>query len=107
MADIQAISTGLTLSEDGIWYASDTETISYPSDGNEACFSVEENSFWFRHRNNCIVSVVNSYPPANKGTIFDIGGGNGFVSSRLANAGFDVALVEPGPTGAYYAKTRG
>ena len=107
MADIQSISTGLTLGKDGIWYASDVEKISYPSGGNEECFSVEESSFWFRHRNNCIVSVVNSYPPANKGKIFDIGGGNGFVSSSLANAGFDVALVEPGQTGACYAKARG
>jgi len=107
MVDIQSISTGLRLGEDEVWYASDAENISYPSDGNEACFSVEDDSFWFRHRNNCIVSVVNSYPPKNKGTIFDIGGGNGFVSLGLANAGFDVALVEPGSAGAHYAKIRG
>lgn len=107
MADIQSVSTGLRLGEDGIWYASDAENISYPSGGNEACFSVEDDSFWFKHRNHCIVSVVNSYPPKNNETIFDIGGGNGFVSLGIADAGFDVALVEPGTRGAYYAKTRG
>ena len=45
--------------------------------------------------------------PEDNGTIFDIGGGNGFASSNLANAGFDVILVEPGKIGAYNAKKRG
>lgn len=107
MVDIKSISTGLKLGQEEIWYTADDEAISYPSSGNEACFSVEGESFWFKHRNNCIVSVINSYPPINNETIFDIGGGNGFVSLGLANAGFDVALVEPGITGAYNAKKRG
>lgn len=107
MADIKSISTGLKLGKDGIWYSKDTERISYPSDGNEACFAIEDNSFWFRHRNNCIVSIVSSFPSNNKKTIFDIGGGNGFVSLGLINAGFDVVLVEPGRTGSSIAKSRG
>ena len=107
MIDIQEISTGLKLGEDGIWYSTDTESISYPSEGNVSCFAVEESSFWFRHRNNCIASIVKSYPPENDGTIFDIGGGNGFVSLGLANSGFNVALVEPGTVGASNAKKRG
>jgi SAM-dependent methyltransferase len=107
MVDIQAISTGLQLGDDGIWYSTDIESISYPSEGNDSCFAIEENSFWFRHRNNCIASVVKSYPPENNGTIFDIGGGNGFVSLGLANSGFNVALVEPGKVGASNAKQRG
>ena len=107
MVDIQSISTGLKLGEDGIWYGSGNQNISYPAGGNEACFAVEDSSFWFGHRNNCIASIVGSYPPANNGTIFDIGGGNGFVSLGLVNAGFDVALVEPGRVGASKAKNRG
>lgn len=107
MANIQSVSTGLKLGEDGIWSGMDTENVSYPSDGNEAYFAIEDNSFWFRHRNNCIISIVNTYPPKNNGTIFDIGGGNGFVSFALANAGFDVALVEPGASGTSKAKNRG
>lgn len=107
MIDIQTISKGLELGEDGIWYSEETENISYPKDSNQACYSVEENSFWFRHRNNSILSVIKTYPPENKGTIFDIGGGNGFVASGLSSAGFDVALVEPGITGAAQAKKRG
>lgn len=107
MTDIKSISTGLKVGKDGIWYSTDAENISYPSDGNEVCFAVEDSSFWFRHRNNCIVAIVNTFPPNNNKTIFDIGGGNGFVSLGLANAGFDVALVEPGRTGSSHAKSRG
>lgn len=107
MVDIRSISTELKLGDDEIWYSSNNQKTSYPSDGNENSFAVEDSSFWFRHRNSCIVSVVKSYPPEDNGTIFDIGGGNGFVSSGLANAGFDVALVEPGRVGASNAKSRG
>jgi SAM-dependent methyltransferase len=107
MVDIQSISAGLRLDEDGIWYAQDNQDISYPSGGNEGAFAVEDGSFWFRHRNNCIISIVKNYPPEGNGTIFDIGGGNGFVASGLVDAGFDVALLEPGKTGALNAKMRG
>ncbi len=107
MPNIQAVSTNLKVGQDGIWYSNDTQDISYPSDGNEACFAIEDNSFWFKHRNNCIISVVKLYPPEDNGTIFDIGGGNGFVSLALAASGFDVALVEPGRAGASNAKHRG
>ena len=107
VADIHFISTGLKLAEDGIWYSSESEGVSYPSDGNESCFLVEDGSFWFKHRNNCIVSIVESFPPEDRGAIFDIGGGNGFVSLGLWKAGFKVTLVEPGAVGAASAKKRG
>jgi len=107
MMDIQEISTNLTLGPDEIWYSQDCHEISYPPDGNEACATIEDTSFWFRHRNNCILSVVITYPPHDKGTIFDIGGGNGFVAMALAASGFDVVLMEPGRTGAFNAKSRG
>jgi len=107
MVDMKSISTGLKLGDDGIWYSQDNENISYPSEGNENCFAVEDGSFWFRHRNNCIASIVKNFPPKDNETIFDIGGGNGFVSLGLANAGFDVALLEPGSVGTRNAKKRG
>lgn len=107
MVDIDSISTGLALGDDGIWHAHGVQPISYPSGGNENCYALEDRSFWFRHRNQCIASVVRSFPPADGETIFDIGGGNGFVALGLADAGFDVALIEPGKEGAGNAKRRG
>lgn len=105
--DIESISTGLERGEDGIWYSEDTREVSYTADGHAACFAIEDDSFWFRHRNDCILSIVERFPPEDGGTLVDIGGGNGFVAAALAAAGFEVALVEPGHAGAANARRRG
>lgn len=97
----------LRFGEDGVLYANGACAISYPDEGNNACFEVEDQSFWFRHRNDCIRELVRNFPPTGKGPIFDVGGGNGFVAKGLMDAGWDVVLVEPGPSGASNAKKRG
>ena len=97
------LSSRLALDEHGIWRAPETEEISYPDTGNSACFQLEDDSFWFRHRNACILALVKRFRP--EGAIVDVGGGNGFVAQALINAGFDCILLEPGPTGALNAKT--
>jgi 2-polyprenyl-3-methyl-5-hydroxy-6-metoxy-1,4-benzoquinol methylase len=107
MMDIASISNGLYQADDGIWYSTEDEDISYPVDGNDTCFSLEDSSFWFRHRNACIESVISAFPPENNGAIFDVGGGNGYVSHGLSQAGFDTVLVEPGKAGASNAIQRG
>lgn len=104
--DIQLYSTNLN-SKNGIWVTpDDEESISYPSDGNQACFQVEDNSFWFKHRNECIIHFVNKFHNKNK-YFFDVGGGNGFVAKYLQEQGVDVCLLEPGTEGALNARDRG
>lgn len=76
-----------------------------PEWGNQACFDVEDSSFWFRHRNACILEAVRQYPPA--GPLFDIGGGNGFVAKAMQDARLEVVLVEPGAAGTVNARRRG
>ncbi|MCB0332599.1 MAG: class I SAM-dependent methyltransferase, partial [Bdellovibrionales bacterium] len=98
-------SSNLELRSDGLWVSKDQSEIAYPESGNEGCYQIEENSFWFRHRNNAIVSVIRAFAP--NGAIYDIGGGNGFVSLGMKDAGFDVVLVEPGVSGALNGKKRG
>lgn len=92
---------------DGIWYADQEEVVSYPDSGNDSYFEIEDKSFWFRHRNNCICSLVERFPPPAKGPIYDVGGGNGYVAKRLMDAGFKVVLIEPRHSGASNAKKRG
>ena len=104
---IKQFSSSIKWKEDGIYYADSSSKISYPDHGNDNCFEIEEKSFWFRHRNNCIIEMINNYPPIINGPIFDVGGGNGFVSKGLLDAGFDVVFVEPGLYGAMNAKNRG
>lgn len=104
---IEALNADLRLDADGIWYSSASQVVSYPAAGNDSCFWLEDNSFWFRHRNRCIVQAVSGFPPGDRETIFDIGGGNGYVTAGLERAGFEVVLLEPGASGAANAKKRG
>ena len=94
----------LTQDEQGIYRGNNTSPISYPADGNKDCFLLEDDSYWFKHRNECITSVIKSYPP--NGPIIDVGGGNGFVSRGILDAGFDAVLLEPGVEGAINGKIR-
>jgi SAM-dependent methyltransferase len=105
--DLSRYASGLRLADDGIWYASEQQSVSYPTEGNDKCFEIEDKSFWFKHRNACIVELVKKFPPRGNGPIVDVGGGNGFVARSLMDAGWDVVLVEPGPAGARNAKKRG
>jgi SAM-dependent methyltransferase len=103
--DFVSLASTLTRRDPGIWFSRRSASVSYPASGNAECLVVEERSFWFRHRNCCIVSLVRRYPP--KGCFLDIGGGNGFVSKGLTAAGFACALLEPGIDGALAAHARG
>jgi SAM-dependent methyltransferase len=105
MINLQAIAPNIRMSPEGYWTAPAAARISYPAGGNDACFAVEDSSFWFGHRNACIREVLRQFPPS--GTVFDIGGGNGCVAKVLQESGLDVVLVEPGASGAQNAVQRG
>lgn len=90
---------------DGIHFAKKESEISYPKGGNQQWFQIEENSFWFKHRNQCILSLVEKHSP--KELFFDIGGGNGFIAKWLENNNINTVLVEPGIQGCVNAKERG
>lgn len=106
MMIVSEIASNLKLLEEGIWISRNaSQDISYPKDGNSACLKIEEQFFWFKHRNDCLIEVLKRFPP--EGTLFDVGGGNGFVSFALKNSGFDTIVVELGIEGARNAKQRG
>ncbi len=93
------------IAKDGIYFSKQTSDISYPESGNESCFQIEQDSFWFNHRNNCIFEAVKKYAPNE--LFFDIGGGNGFVAKALEDAGIKTVLIEPGIKGCMNAQKRG
>lgn len=105
MISIEDISINLEMREPGVWFAKSQSRISYPDDASTWCFEVEQQSFWFRHRNRCILTALKRFPPA--GPLFDIGGGNGFVTKAIVDSGFDAVLVEPGIGGIRNAVARG
>jgi hypothetical protein len=93
------------ISQHGIWRNTEIEVLSYPADGNDRCFQIEEDSFWFQHRNGVIRSLVANFRPS--GAFFDVGGGNGYVAKGLQDAGITSVLVEPGEHGVLNARKRG
>ncbi len=71
--DLVGACPGLQLWEGGIFYASASEAISYPDEGEgkkAEALKVEnlkttnhEDASWFLHRNDCIRELVRSFPP--------------------------------------------
>lgn len=99
---IEDISHRLQAGPDGLYRSSTLAEVSYAADGHEECFGIEDQSFWFRHRNNCISAMVERHP-FEASPLLDIGGGNGFVAQRLQQDGREVVLIEPGQAGALNA----
>lgn len=92
--------------EDGIWFSKRTiKNVSYPETGNSSCAEVEEDSYWFNHRNNIIYSIAKRFF-AEK-SIVDIGGGNGYVSKFLSDNCFKTCIIEPDKKGIINAKESG
>ena len=104
--DLTLFADGLQCNPDGVWRGRGTEPVSYPAAGNNACFALEDNSFWFMHRNACLLALLRQFPAA--GPFFDIGGGNGFVAAALqSEGGLPVVLVEAWADGIRHAQARG
>ncbi len=91
--------------KNGIFFSEKKTGVSYPQEGNEDLFEIEEKSFWFNHRNNCILETVKKNN--GKQELFDVGGGNGFVSKKLQENQIPTVLIEPGLTGCINAQKRG
>jgi SAM-dependent methyltransferase len=103
--NVESISAALHFDvETGIWRAKTASAgpLSYPAHQNDACFRLEDGSFWFTHRNKCVITAVQRFPP--NGFILDVGGGNGFVARGLIDAGYETAVLEPGVDGARNAR---
>lgn len=105
MVNVRNLAANLEQNHLGLWVSKTRSGVSYPSSDNELCYQIEDTSFWFQHRNRCIVNCVKAYPPS--GPVFDVGGGNGFVSLGLQRAGWETVVLEPGFAGATNAQRRG
>jgi SAM-dependent methyltransferase len=92
--------------ENGIFINECAEDISYPVGGSQVFASIEDTSFWFNHRNNCLNEVAKKNLPKGD-DIIEIGGGNGFVSSMLQKSGYNVTMIEPDKEGVLKAQSRG
>ncbi|MSP02706.1 MAG: class I SAM-dependent methyltransferase [Acetobacteraceae bacterium] len=96
----------LARGDDDIWRTPTKRLVSYPDEGSQNCFALEDGSFWFAHRNRVVADALLTLmpPPAR---MLDIGGGNGYVARGLEAAGYAVTLLEPNETGSRNARARG
>jgi 2-polyprenyl-3-methyl-5-hydroxy-6-metoxy-1,4-benzoquinol methylase len=103
--ELEEIANNIKKGSKGIYYSKSESDVSYPDKGNDHCMQIEEDSFWFKHRND-IISVSVKKHSSDK-VFFDIGGGNGFVAKRLQDDLISTVLVEPGKLGAINSHKRG
>jgi SAM-dependent methyltransferase len=92
--------------EDGIYLGPGRVTgVEYPEDGAAFTAAVEDESYWFQHRNAVLEHLVGAHPPM--GPLWDVGGGNGYQARRFQELGLETVLVEPGAVGCRNARERG
>jgi 2-polyprenyl-3-methyl-5-hydroxy-6-metoxy-1,4-benzoquinol methylase len=104
--DLTQFAKSIVQGENGIYLAqSRAKEVFYREDFNNACFAVEDSSFWFTARNLCLLSLFERFKP--EAPFFDIGGGNGFVALAAQQSGLPCVLVEPGAAGVANARQRG
>jgi SAM-dependent methyltransferase len=95
-----------TQREPGLWVADDDGSkISYPESGHRNLVSIEDESYWFRHRASALLGLMAHFPPP--GSLFDVGGGNGYMVRALRDSGHEAILLEPGAEGCAAALRRG
>ncbi len=104
-AFLRSIAPTLKEIRSNFWISGENAPVSYPDGAHTALANVEKSSFWFRHRNKIIATVVRRFSGAKP--LFEIGGGNGFVSLGLKQSGIPTVVVEPGAQGAAIAADRG
>lgn len=93
LVDLEAISGGLTEAEPGFWVGPETVGLHYDSARSLHWREAEDDSGWHRHRAGVVADTVRAFPAG--GTVFDVGGGNGYLCRALVEAGVPAVLVEP------------
>jgi SAM-dependent methyltransferase len=91
-----------------IW-TSDNEgkKVFYPDRDYNLVFEIEDKSYWFKHRNEVIKTIMLKYSFSKN--FADIGGGNGFQVKYLQESlpSKNIFLIEPSLSGCLNAKKRG
>jgi len=105
MLDLKEVSQKIDQGSDGIWRTRGSEEVSYTEGGHGHLKKVEEESFWFDHRLNCLNSAIEHRPFRSK--VLDVGGGNGNFSLLLQSQNIEAVLLEPVAEGVQNARLSG
>jgi SAM-dependent methyltransferase len=105
MTQLDSIADNLVLLRPGFWTARGHEDLKFIESDRTDWLSIEQASFWYRHRNRVFLSLIERYPPG--GPIFEVGAGNGAVTLALQQAGYAIVGIEPTVRMAENASRRG
>lgn len=78
----------------------------YSDEQENKYFRVEDDSWWFNHRADVILQKMEEFFDKEQLTA-DVGGGNGFTTSKAKEAGYNMVLVEPSEQACENAIKRG
>jgi len=104
--ELQKVCRNLKLSSNGVWSTSSRQSeVHYPDFRHTVNAELEDESFWFSHRRECLLAIMSRFPP--NGPLFDIGGGNGSLAIAFQSVGISTVLIEPTAVGVESARARG
>ena len=86
--------------------ANNTVSTAFDDEQQDGLLDIEETSWWFPYRADVIIDKMNCFFDKSKLTI-DVGGGNGYTSSKAKKKGYYTALIEPALSACRHAKQRG
>lgn len=91
----------------GIFVKKETTVASaFSKEMQDSLFVTEDSSWWFQYRAQVLIDMAERYFSREVETL-DIGGGNGYTTSRMQHAGFLTALLEPSYEACRHARMRG
>lgn len=94
--DISLFCSGLKQEKENLWTSPSSLKETFPTDVHNLNFHAEKESFWFRHRANCVSVLIKQFFSPH--LFFDIGGGTGFVAEAISKTNnIPVVVVEPHP----------
>ncbi len=97
---------GFVYGSHDIYVASSHANTQFSAEVQDTLFTTEDISWWFQYRAQVLIDMAERFFSRDV-EILDIGGGNGYTTSRMQKAGFRTALLEPSYEACRHAKTRG
>ena len=93
--------------KDGIKFFGGNDVESkFSNNAQDDLFEIEDTSWWFQYRARVVEQIANMFLKKDA-CLFDIGGGNGYTTYHLQEAGYKTVLLEPSPAACHNAKKRG
>ena len=83
-----------------------TVSTAFDAEKQDGLWDIEDDSWWFPYRADVIIDKMNCFFDKSKLTV-DVGGGNGYTSSKAKEKGYYTAVIEPAFSACRHAKQRG